>query len=137
MISVFLSWLYIAATAFLAGYGLCALVHKTLNYPIRDIGCIVAVGLMTVTVYAQIFSLFYKVGAAANAVLVVVCAVTAVLERRRITEALTRAWSGRSVMWKLSVVLGAAVWCFCTSRGYMHYDSDLYHAQSIRRIEEY
>ncbi|MDE6915171.1 MAG: hypothetical protein K2P39_00010 [Lachnospiraceae bacterium] len=137
MISVFLSWLYIAATAFLVGYGLCALVHKTLNYPIRDIGCIVAVGLMTVTVYAQIFSLFYKVGAAANAVLVVVCAVTAVLERRRITEALTRAWSGRSVMWKLSVVLGAAVWCFCTSRGYMHYDSDLYHAQSIRWIEEY
>ena len=30
-----------------------------------------------------------------------------------------------------------AIWSYCTSRGYMHYDSDLYHAQSIRWIEEY
>ena len=35
------------------------------------------------------------------------------------------------------MALGVAAWCFCCSRGYMHYDSDLYHAQSIRWIEEY
>ncbi|MCM1538906.1 MAG: hypothetical protein NC254_10980, partial [bacterium] len=29
------------------------------------------------------------------------------------------------------------IWAYGTSRGYMHYDSDLYHAQSIRWIEEY
>lgn len=29
------------------------------------------------------------------------------------------------------------LWGYFTSRGYIHYDSDLYHAQSIRWIEEY
>ena len=38
---------------------------------------------------------------------------------------------------KLVLAISIILWCFCTSRGYMHYDSDLYHAQSIRWIEEY
>ena len=29
------------------------------------------------------------------------------------------------------------IWIYFTSKGIMHYDSDLYHAQSIRWIEEY
>lgn len=137
MISVFFCWLYIAATAFLAGFALRALVHRTVGYCMQDVSCIVAAGLMVVTVYAQVFSLFYKVGAAANLVLAAACLVTAAAGRRQIAQLLCDAWRGRRTVWKLALVLGAVVWCFCTSRGYMHYDSDLYHAQSIRWIEEY
>jgi len=35
------------------------------------------------------------------------------------------------------VILLIGLWAFFTSRGYIHYDSDLYHGQSIRWIEEY
>ncbi|MDE6056070.1 MAG: hypothetical protein K2G55_20470, partial [Lachnospiraceae bacterium] len=76
-------------------------------------------------------------GAAANLVLVSVCLVTAVAGRHQIAALLSERWNGRCIMWKLAAVLSVVVWCFCTSRGYMHYDSDLYHAQSIRWIEEY
>ncbi len=137
MISVLLNWFYIAATSFLIGFGLAAFVRRMFHYYIKDIACIAALGLLTVTVYAQIFSLFYKVGAAANALLVVVCLAAAVVYRHQIVRLLSEAWHGRSITWKLAILLSIAVWCFCTSRGYMHYDSDLYHAQSIRWIEEY
>lgn len=137
MISVLFNWLYIAVTTFLVGSGVAAFVRKTFQYQIKDIGCVVALGLLTVTVYAQVFSLFYKVGAAANIALAVACLVTAVALRRQIAGVLSKAWQQKGIVWKLAVLLSVVVWCFCTSRGYMHYDSDLYHAQSIRWIEEY
>ena len=137
MVSVFCNWIYIAGTAFLAGFGVCALVYKIFGYRVKDIGCITAMGLVAVTVYSQIFSLFYKVGAAANFVLVMVCMVIAMVGRRQVTRLLSGVWNARGNVWKTVVVLSVIVWCFCTSRGYMHYDSDLYHAQSIRWIEEY
>lgn len=137
MLSVLMNWGYIAATIFLAGVAAGAFVRKILGYQIKDIGCIMALGLMAATVYAQMFSLFYKVGAAANAVLAAACLVTAVAGRHQIAGLVSDAWKKKGIVWKLAVVLSVIVWCFCTSRGYMHYDSDLYHAQSIRWIEEY
>lgn len=137
MVSVLFNWFYIAVTAFLTGFALRASVHRISGYRMTDVSCIVGTGLVAVTVYAQFFSLFYRVGAAANLVLTAACLVTAVAGRRQIAELLRETWSGKRMLWKIVLVLSAAVWCFCTSRGYMHYDSDLYHAQSIRWIEEY
>lgn len=137
MISVLFNWLYIAASTFLVGFALCAFVRRVLGYQVRACSSIMALGLMAVTVYAQTFSLFYKVGIAANLVLIVVCLVIAVMGRRQLSKLLAEVWESKSVTWKIVTVMSAAIWCFCTSRGYMHYDSDLYHAQSIRWIEEY
>lgn len=137
MVSVLFNWFYIAVTAFLTGFALRASVHRISGYRMTDVSSIVGTGLVAVTVYAQFFSLFYRVGAAANLVLTAACLVTAVAGRRQIAELLRETWSGKRMLWKIVLVLSAAVWCFCTSRGYMHYDSDLYHAQSIRWIEEY
>lgn len=137
MISVLFNWFYIAVTTFLVGFGVCMFVHRALGYHVRDISCIVAAGLVTATVYAQVFSLFHKVGAAANLVLAVACLVTVVAGRQQIMELLSRTWRDKSIAWKLAMALGVVAWSFCCSRGYMHYDSDLYHAQSIRWIEEY
>lgn len=137
MVSVLFNWLYIAVTAFLAGFALCAFIRRTVGYRVTDVSCIVAAGLMAVTVYAQIFSLFGRVGAAANLVLAAACLVVAVAGRRQIAGLLSGAWENKSTAWKLVLALSVAAWCFCTSRGYMHYDSDLYHAQAIRWIEEY
>lgn len=137
MISVLINWIYITVTAFLTGFGLCTLVDKVVGYRIVKVSNIVAMGIMAATVYAQIFSLFCEVGAAANLLFVVVCFVIAVAGRHRIAGLLSEAWGSRGLAWKLIGVVSIVAWCFCTSRGYMHYDSDLYHAQSIRWIEEY
>lgn len=137
MVSVLLNWSYILITAFLMGFGLRALVDRLFQYKIKEAGSIIAMGLMAVTVYAQIFSLFYKVGLVANLILVLICLIIAVKERQAIAEVTGTAWQGRGTIWKLLMAVSVIVWSYCTSRGYMHYDSDLYHAQSIRWIEEY
>lgn len=137
MISVLLNWSYILMTAFLLGFGLCALVDRLFQYQIGNIVNITAMGLVAATVYAQIFSLFYKVGLAANLILAAVCVVIALTQRKEIAAVIVKAWQDKGLAWKLGMAVSVIVWSYFTSRGYMHYDSDLYHAQSIRWIEEY
>lgn len=137
MISVLLNWIYIVITAFLVGFAVCRMIDSVFGYRVRQPVSITGIGIVTVTVYAQVFSLFYKVGAMANLLLVLACLVTVLVSWRQIADVVSLSWRDKGTMWKLVMAVSVAVWCFCTSRGYMHYDSDLYHAQSIRWIEEY
>ncbi len=137
MLSVFFNWIYIAITAFLMGMRLREIVWRHFQYRVKSISSILAAGLITITVYAQVFSLFYKVGAVANVVLVGMCIPVVAMQHQQITQLLCSAWRENSRARKLVLAVSVILWCFCTSRGYMHYDSDLYHAQSIRWIEEY
>lgn len=137
MLSVFFNWIYIVITAFLMGMWLREIVWRHFQYRVKDISSILAAGLITITVYAQVFSLFYKVGAVANLILVGICIPVMVTQRQQIIELLQGVWRKNSSVWKLVLAASIVIWCFCTSRGYMHYDSDLYHAQSIRWVEEY
>ncbi len=137
MLSVFFNWIYIAITAFLMGMRLREIVWGHFQYRVKSISSILAAGLITITVYAQVFSLFYKVGAVANLVLVGMCIPVVAIQHQQITQLLCSVWRNNSRARKLVLAVSVILWCFCTSRGYMHYDSDLYHAQSIRWIEEY
>lgn len=113
-------------------------------------------GLVCVTVYAQFFSLFAGVGLWANVVLCAACIVIFLRERQGILETL-KGWlpwedgvavkaeagvSGKAdsifcVIKCASVILLFLLFAYGTSRGIPHYDTALYHAQSIRWIEEY
>lgn len=137
MLSIGLNWLYIILTTFCTGYGIACLVEKKLRYRIRGMDSILMVGLIAVTVYAELFSLFYKVGLAANVVLLIVSAVTALLLRGRIWQRLGEWWREAPAAKKVLLPVLFLLWAYFSSRGYMAYDSDLYHAQSIRWIEEY
>ena len=109
-------------------------------------------GLVCVTVYAQFFSLFAGVGSLANVILCVLCALTVLVDKEAFVAAVRRffavgkraenggdaAGSGR-FGW-LGFCAAAALFllfAYGTSRGMIHYDTGLYHAQSIRWIEEY
>lgn len=113
-------------------------------------------GLVCVTVYAQFFSLFAGVGLWANIVLCAACIVIFLRERQGILETL-KGWlpwedggavkaeagvSGKSdsifcVIKCASMILLFLLFAYGASRGIPHYDTALYHAQSIRWIEEY
>lgn len=137
MLSVGLNWIYILLTTFCAGYGIAFLVEKRLRYRIRGMDSILMAGLVVVTVYAEIFSLFNGVGAVANGLLLAVCGGTLFLLRRQIRQRLGDWWRETSVVKKVLLPILFLLWAYFSSRGYMAYDSDLYHAQSIRWIEEY
>lgn len=137
MIFVALNWIYIVITIFLCGFAFAKLVKKTFGYQMENLTELLFFGLASVTVYAQLFSLFCGVGIAANVLLAAACMFTAAAWRREIAIFLAGKLRAQSALYKITIVILTCIWCYCTSRGYMHYDSDLYHAQSIRWIEEY
>ena len=137
MLSVCLVFLYVLLSAYLIGFFVLSVIrHIYGGFCVKADGCIMA-GLVTVTVYAQFFSLFYKVGLAANLLLTAACVVIAAVFRRQLKEEILRQYGdlgrGRRIFYFLLFLLMA----YGTSRGIIHYDTGLYHAQSIRWIEEY
>ncbi len=131
------NWLYVLATAFLLGMGVCRLSVKAFGYSIRTFDGVLVAGLVTATVYAQIWSLFGGVGLWANLVLLVICLLILLTGRKEVSDKVRSLWSTAS---RGTIIIGAflfLLWAFFASRGYFAYDSDLYHGQSIRWIEEY
>lgn len=137
MAFVFLNWGYILITIFLCGFAFSKLVKRAFGYHMDNLTELLFFGLIIATAYAQLFSFFGGVGLAANLLLIVGCAIAFAVWRKEITSVMCEKWKNTPTMYKITVVILTLAWCYCTSRGYMHYDSDLYHAQSIRWIEEY
>lgn len=137
MLTVLLNWCYILFTAFCLGYSISRLTEKYLSCRIRGLDSVLMAGILAATVYAQFFSIFCKVGLAANLVLVGGSGMILLLCRKTLLRDL-KAWAADCGKLRLLVAAGLfLLWGYFTSRGYIHYDSDLYHAQSIRWIEEY
>lgn len=139
MAMVLINWLYIAVTTFLMGYGILGLFAHLFEYRIRHTISYFFAGLLFATVYAQFFSLFSGVSTGANLLLMagsfgvaVTCRQSLAKFGAEIIEKLnTQKW--KMAAYAILVLLMA----YGTSRGYMHFDTSLYHAQSIRWIEEY
>ena len=133
MVVIVLSWVYMFLICTLIGIG-------TLS-PVRNrhfsVTLYLVTGIVGITVYAQFFSIFAKIGLWAHVVLV--------------ATALVCGYRNRSTVWQLwqtyRPVLcsweGFFYCCFVlliaffTSRGEFHTDTNIYHAAAIRIYEEY
>lgn len=85
MLEVLFSWGIILGAAMLFGYTLISTFYKT-ESPLHGLDVYIVAGLLIMNVYAEIFSLFYKVGAMACTILFgagVICGLIILLELRR------------------------------------------------------
>ena len=139
MLVILINWLYIGITTFLTGYAILGLFARLFEYKIRHVISYVFAGLLFVTVYAQVFSLFEGVSILANVLLCLICAVVFLLCRKNLFLLFKEQMAlYRREKWRLPICLVLVLlMAYGTSRGYMHFDTGLYHAQSIRWIEEY
>ncbi len=138
MIIVLLNWMYIFVVTWLIGLGfikgLSHFMKKQLSFSFFNL---ILCGTAVSTVYAQIFSLIGKVGFLANLLLLVPCIITAVIYRTficnycKVIKKVMLSWQG---LFYIGLIFFVA---FCTSRGTIHTDTSLYHAQAIRWYEEY
>lgn len=148
MLSVCLIFMYVLLTAYLTGFAALKIVLRlgteekakdkpgAFPYKITTDGYILA-GLISLTVYAQVFSLFYKVGLAANVLLIITCIAIVIVNRKELTMEAGKI-RGRLTKYKaVGYIVLFLLFSYGTSRGIIHYDTGLYHAQSIRWIEEY
>ncbi len=143
MLSVCLIFLYLLVSTYIAGFLILSAVGHVFGKPeggywltARPDGCVMA-GLVFVTVYAQFFSLFYKVGLLANVLFLIACIVAGAVFRRELAERIKGLWHGVPAGRKAGFLILFLLFAYGASRGVIHYDTGLYHAQSIRWIEEY
>ena len=139
MLVVLINWLYIGITTFLVGYAVLGLFARLFEYRVRHTVSYFFAGLSAVTVYAQVFSLFAGVGLTANIILCAGCVTVVICYRQSLADLVkdTVCVHAGKKWYLLMGVLMVVLMAYGTSRGYMHFDTTLYHAQSIRWIEEY
>ena len=149
MLSVIFIWLYMAVTAFLLGYGILTGLSAFGSYRVKRWDGYVMCGLAGAAVYAQFFSIFAPVGFAANLLLIVICLMIVFLCRKMLREdweqfGFYRKWAEADGAFRERILVKVfflflllLLYAYGASRGILHYDTALYHAQSIRWIEEY
>lgn len=137
MVSAALIWVYMTVTCYILGFAVLELLSVRQGCPIGKESSYLYAGIVTVTVYAQFFSIFYKVGLAANGILLLICGVLIWVFRKEFREHLHTLRLTITPVKAGVVVLLFLLFAYGTGTGIIHYDTGLYHAQSVRWIEEY
>lgn len=141
MLTVIINWALIAITSYAIGFAASKLLLKIAGVSSKSfpetcphVATVrVFLGLALITAYAEVWSLFSGVGAAALIVVVAVSIVLIIFSGKEM-------YTDLSLRPGFNLIIAAAVillMAYGTSRGYMHYDTNLYHAQAIRWIEQY
>lgn len=137
MLSVILIWSYIGITSYLIGFGVIKGIFDRNNNIKFSRDSYLMAGLAVLTVYSQFFSIFYKVGLAANILLLIFCTGISIIMKKQ----LRAAWdSDKKSLSLKKIIIGIIIiiiFAYGSSTGIIHYDTGLYHAQSIRWIEEF
>lgn len=134
LLAVF-SWGWIGIAAFLCGFAVLECVFTSEVNRKRGPDLYIMAGLCVLTVYAQFFSLFYKVGEASTGLLLIICLLIVCFLRKRLWEFFIRLMHGSKWYWQVFFLFLAFVILILTVQCTFHSDTDLYHAQSIRWIE--
>jgi len=139
MLSVILIWIYMIITIFPIGFCLKLLLNRLIGYENNEFIPTILIGLVGVTWYAQIFSLFGGVGLLSNIILCVASISIAIVFRKEFKATISNRMAflyERKITFFIGIFL-FVIMAYCASNGYIHYDTGLYHAQSIKWIEEY
>lgn len=130
-------WAYMLVNSYVIGFSFIRLVTFKKPYICKhEISYIIA-GIGVLTVYSEIFSLITGVGLAANIVMSLTTAVLLILNRKTFWKKVSGFRFKEHTIRNIAIILVILLAAYGTSHGFMHLDSDLYHAQSIRWIEEY
>ncbi len=156
MLSVLFNWLYMGVLVFLAGsaaiQGYVWLMGKSdpaagRKKQIRvsgfGIGHVFFAGILMTTLYAQIFAVFYRVNLEANLLLLILLGAYGFWQRKYLWGCLI-AWHEEyrfSGKWRglfySGLLLGIVAFALSSAGPAKLIDTDWYHAQAIRWIEEY
>ncbi|MCR5403691.1 MAG: hypothetical protein K6E91_07745 [Butyrivibrio sp.] len=140
MIVVIISWIYIFLISITIGLGVNRALSRLIPVPaVSESGItgLCVTGITTLTVYAEVFSIFYKVGALCHILVPAAAVIIGFKMRGELGEIilnLRREIRGNRLVVLVLIVLAGA---FFTSRGTFHTDTGIYHAQAIRLLEEY
>lgn len=138
MIEVLFVWTTILAAALILGYGTICFVYGKRSKGLLHFDIYVVCGLLILNVYAEAFSIFYKVGVMACFIIMLVCTLILLLllinKKVKLKKHITYHANSKKIYIGALIVLIMVIW---TAQDPMHYDTGLYHAQAIHWIEDY
>ena len=114
MVITILSWIYIFIISLACGRAVNRLLSKLIQVPSYEtdrhfgITGLVVTGLVTLTVFAEVFSIFYKVGAVCHLVMLALVAAGGFLyknEVKGLLDSVLNRWKSFSVNAKLVMIL--------------------------------
>lgn len=137
MIVTFLSCVYM--TFITTGVGALILVclRKLVGYKGETFISYILSGIVAVTIYVEIFSIFGKIGAVAHIIMLIITLLGYFSDRKNVIcmihsiREVAFSWEG---LFYLGFILFLS---FFASRGDFHTDTNIYHASAIRIFEEY
>ncbi len=141
-----LSWIYIFIVSVAAGFVVNRLLARLIPVPSYEkerlfgITGLSVTGLVALTVYAEFFSIFYRVGAACHVVMLLLVAIGCCFHRAEVSKlfgSMTERWKKLSNNARIIMILIILAGAFFSSNGTFHTDTGIYHAQAIRMLEEY
>lgn len=140
MLLVATSWGIIGVSAFLWGAAVLSALQRIEPFEQTQSGVTLRfmLGLCALTVYAEFFSLFYKVGRFALAGVLMGDIIFLFLQRKTFAQMLENLKKKCGAPWMFLASAVAFVFVLPSASSYIeNYDTLLYHAQAIRWIEEY
>ena len=144
MLTVLFSWMIIGGASLLFGKAITDSIYKERLEEMGRPDIYIMTGVIFLNVFAQIFSLFYKVAGIACTILglagIVIAAVWAYrgIRRREKRTLFPGRERKKPEWWRIALLLfGFAFTLLWTTQSPTQYDTGLYHAQAIRWIEEY
>ncbi len=149
MLTILLNWIYMGLIIFIMGYAILQLFGRMFGSGYQGgIFHVMFVGIMITTCYAQVFSLFAGVRMAANILLILFCFGFAAFFRKAnmkaalgwkaglIADIAPQSSRKRGIMVAVLIVV-TLIFALAAAGPAKLIDTDWYHAQTIRWIEEF
>ena len=142
MLEVLFSWVIISVASTLFGSMLIWVFYRNEN-ALHTLDVYIIAGLLGINIYAEIFSLFYKVGAKACFILFVIGFICGGIIIYKLWKREGKRFRNirncfRGGYWQYLIsffcIVAVAIWTVAAPQ---HYDTPLYHIQAVRWIEEY
>lgn len=104
-----------------------------------DLSLILMLGIVGLTIYAEIFSVFHRVGFMATAILFCIVSFLMVIYRKEIVYYIVQLFPKQRNRWIWGGIIGIIFFYFAAiaTKTPDFYDSSLYHGQAIQWIEKY
>ena len=117
------------------------LVHRAAGYEIKRPESVLMVGIVIITLYAEAFSIFYKLGAAAFLLLLFLVLLIFLKSSSSIINYIKDLWASQTKRDKIcfiAVIISISFFAsFLTASIPVGYDTYNYHAPAVRWLEEY
>ncbi len=137
MVFVIINWMIILLTTWTVGFAASRLARRISGVEVTDHISLIFGGLALAGAYAQYFSIVHRVSVLALSIWALVGVLSVIVWHKPMWELLTRTAAGirrqEVIIWGVLILAVA----FFTSRGSYISDTNLYHAQCVRWIEEY